>query len=139
MSEDVGKKVQMVEPPSAVLSTVLFRVHEEQQLSRLRRTFLAMCSMVVLSSIGIFFVAQAIIESLSSSGFFRFLSLIVSDGAALVPYWQEYTYSLLEALPIVSLIMFIVLFIVFLRSLQGVLSDAKRVSHSFRIVHQLKI
>lgn len=136
MPEDAQKTVQLVEPRPAVLSTVLFRVHEEQQLSRLRRTFLAMCSMAVLSGVGIFLVAQTIIESLSSSGFFRFLSLIVSDGVALVPYWQEYVYSLLEALPIVSLVVFVALFIIFLRSLQGVLSDVKRISHSVRIAHQ---
>lgn len=136
MPEDVQKTVQLVEPRPAVLSTVLFRVHEEQRLSRLRRTFFVMCSMVVLSSVGIFLVMQAILESMSSSGFFRFLSLIASDGAALAPYWQEYAYSLLEALPTVSFIMLIALFVVFLRSLQGVLVDVKRVSHSFRIAHQ---
>ena len=72
-------------------------------------------SVSVLSLSGSIFSIKSLIEEFIRLGFFNYLSLAFSDGGVIAKYWKEYTLTLVDSLPVVSLVLsFFLLFILFI-------------------------
>lgn len=69
----------------------------------------------ILSLSGSVFSIKSLIEQAIQLGFFNYFSLAFSDSGAIATYWKEYTLSLADSLPVVSLALsFFLLFILFI-------------------------
>jgi len=69
----------------------------------------------ILSLSGSVFSIKSLIEQAMRLGFFNYFSLAFSDSGAIATYWKEYTLSLADSLPVVSLALsFFLLFILFI-------------------------
>lgn len=69
----------------------------------------------VLSLSGSIFSIRDLITESSKLGFYRYLSLVFSDGGVIATYWREYMLTLVDSLPVVSLILsFTLLFVLFI-------------------------
>ena len=80
-----------------------------------RIKFWAFASMEFASIAGLVPVIKMLLTDLSQSGFYEYFSLIFSDSGTIFLYWKELILSLVESLPIMSIIYTLsLLFIVFL-------------------------
>ena len=106
---------------------ILQQIYKEQTLERLRIR-MAVCSGFLIVSIAVVvFLAQGLSAELGKSGFFDLLNLVRSDWHSVVSNLNDYALSLLEALPILTVV-FIMTGIA-----TGILSLLKFLQYSFRI------
>ena len=63
-------------------------------------------------------VLKILINDLSKSGFYEYLSLTFSNGGIISSYWKEFMFSLAESLPIISIILTLTLVFIFCLSLR---------------------
>jgi hypothetical protein len=82
-------------------------------------------SLSILSLSGSVFSIKSLIEESIRLGFFSYLSLAFSDSGVIATYWKEYTLSLVDSLPVASLVLsFLLLFILFI--------SIRRASYQFK-------
>ena len=89
--------------PEDLYKTVLLRVVLEQKRAIKRRFAMAVASLVV--SVGAAVMAVLVLaNSLTASGFWKFVSLAFSDGGTVVTYWQQFSLSLLESFSVPEMV-----------------------------------
>lgn len=113
------------EPPAYLLKKIMAGIHEKSRLLSLKQR-LVLFSLSLLGSLVAFVPAlQTLRTALTESGFIQFLSLLFSDAETVIVYWQNFVYSLLETLPVMSLAIFLTIFFIFLGSLKLLTADLK--------------
>jgi hypothetical protein len=110
---------QLIEPPFGLKERILKKIRQEQRLAIIK-TRIVIFSVGLISSIFAFIPAlNLLINELNRSGFTKFFSLISSDLSFVAEYWQIFSLSLLESLPVVGLIAFFGVIFVLLVSLKN--------------------
>lgn len=106
---------ELPEMPPGLLDKVLCRIRREERVSALKR--------ISVFSAGFFGSAVVLIPAFQAaradfvqSGFSHFISLIFSDPGIVVSFWNEFVFSILESLPVLSVIFLLVAIFVFLGS-----------------------
>jgi hypothetical protein len=99
--------INLIEPPKGLGGQILTRINtEEKRLAKIR-VFAFGGSGIVSFSFS-FWAIIYLVNSIKESGFWQYLSLIFSEnGAVLASYWRELSFSLIESLPIVGLMIFL--------------------------------
>jgi hypothetical protein len=89
--------------PEDLYTAVIFRLSVEQRRAIKRRFWIAATSLVasVVAAVSAVFVLAT---SLSQSGFWKFVSLIFSDGGTVMTYWQQFSLSLLESFSVPEMV-----------------------------------
>ncbi len=112
--EAVSKALQslpIVQPSQDLVERILLAVIKKKQLY----TTIRLCSygfLAIVSCVGCVVVWQLEGANIVNSKLIELLSLLFSDFGIVAGYWQEYTLSILEAVPVFS-IFFIALFVWF--------------------------
>jgi hypothetical protein len=107
------------------LSRDIWNVIESKTTHMTKQKTLVYLSIGILSLVGSIFSIKSLIEEFSKLGFFDYFSLIFSDISIIGTYWREYILTLIDSLPITSLIiLFFLLFTLFI--------CIRRVSYKFR-------
>ena len=106
------------EPPIGLFEKIIKRIHKEERVLVLRRVILF--STTLLISLVAFFPAfSMLMADFNHSGFLNFLSLAFSDSSTVMKYWQSFAMTLLEALPALSLALFLAIILTFLQSIKS--------------------
>ncbi len=131
--DDVAEKIELVEPSERLLRQVLLRVRDEHQLPVAQRRFIIISILFLSSVFGLVSVGMSLSQAVSESGFTKILSLVFSDSTLVFSAWQDFGYSLLEALPAVLLLLASTIALIFFATLQYILREFKYVfgSRSF--------
>ena len=104
MSEEYQKfNILPIEPPKGLMPAILQRVKILQKRA-VRVRFALESTLAGGSFTALVYVGVYAWHSFNQSGFYEYLSLVSSDSATLVHYWRELSLSLIETLPIISLI-----------------------------------
>ncbi|MFA6593785.1 MAG: hypothetical protein WCT16_00860 [Candidatus Buchananbacteria bacterium] len=112
------------EPSEELLDKITLRLKREQAKRAKRR--LAVFSLTLAASLTAFFpVCQFVWRDVSQSGFMDFVSLLFSDSALVLAYWQNFVLALLEVLPVISLALFLIVSAVFMESLKLLVKNIK--------------
>lgn len=112
--------------PSHLLETVLAGVHKN--IERTRKIKFALLSTTTLLSLGASFPAFSyLMHSFTQSGFYQYLQLSLSDGTVLLSYWKDFGATLVESLPLTSLIAFLSIILVFTWSLTNTIKNSKQI------------
>jgi hypothetical protein len=119
----VEKEVyQEQELPEGLSARVMLGIKKEERKIVFKNTVL-FSVLFVGSALAFIPVFKILKQDLIQSGFLDFLSLLISDPIAMFNIWKEFMLSLLESLPVVSVMMFITVVLVFLGSLRFVVRD----------------
>lgn len=111
---DIDKKykkllgsINIIEPPKGLEKRIMTRINAERmRLARVRAWIFGSTSAV---SFGFSLWAVIyLVNSVKETGFWQYFSLLFSDKGAVLAYWRELSLSLIESLPILSLIIFLV-------------------------------
>jgi hypothetical protein len=93
-----------VEAPAGLHASVMLRVaNAKRRAAQVRTLVFGLCT--TLSLVLLIPVLQYTSEQLYASGFYEYLSLIASDRALVLTYWQEFSLSVLESLPSLALLL----------------------------------
>ena len=123
--EQIFNNLKNIEPSSDLFDRVLQRIQEEKRLLSIRRRIFIFSSTLLISGIAGFFAIKSLFYSFSESGFLTFVSLLFSDYKIVLGYWQNFAMSILERLPVMSLALVILVFIVFLEALKNLSLNLK--------------
>ena len=114
----------MVEPSDKLKTTILKTIKREEIKRSVYR--LVFSSVLSLASIIIAFVYMVnIFNDFNQSGISEYLSLIYSDGALLMNYWQIYVMSIVESLPIIPITILVASVWVFVWSANTMMTNLK--------------
>jgi nitrate reductase NapE component len=98
--------VNLVEPPKGLGVKILnFIEAREKRLAKIKSWAFGSTS---IASFG--FSVWAIvylIQSFKQTGFWQYLSLAFSENGMMLTYWKEFSLSLVESLPVVSVVLFL--------------------------------
>lgn len=98
------QRLQQITAPAALLQTILNAIAQQKEL-RLFKKHLAICGLVLLSFIGMTAAfADALREEIAASGLIQYLTLAYQDADIFLSHWQDALLTLLDALPIYSLV-----------------------------------
>lgn len=121
-------------PPKSLFEKVMRRIREERKLLALKRKLIFL-SIVFVGSIAAliptFRMAQA---EFAESGFATFFSLLFSDVGIIAAYWQNFALSLLETLPVTSLIIFLTVMLLFLESFKLLTNNVKNIVNATHLI-----
>jgi len=113
------------EPSELLLSKIMDRVALEKQRQLSRRKLFIFSSSFCLSLILIIPVLQSFISQAVYSGFSEYLHLAFYDFSIISSYGQEWTLSMLESLPALSLAGLLLISVSLLISLKNILANVK--------------
>ena len=101
--------------PESRLSGDIWSLIESKNTQIIKWKTFGYLSLSILSLSGSVLSIKSLIEELSNLGFYDYLSLAFSDSGVIATYWKEYTLSLVDSLPIASLIVtFFLIFVLFI-------------------------
>lgn len=84
-------------------------------------------SLVSLASLsGLIPAVKMLSSDFSKSGFYKYLSLVFSDGGSVMSHFREFILSLAEALPVLSIILSLSLIFVFFLSIRYVTKQLEK-------------
>lgn len=122
--EKLFSLIKPPEPPDNLLEKIMARLHKEQKLSLRKRIFIFSIG-TALSAMAIFLSFKTAQTKFGESGFWQFFSLVFSDFETIKIYWQNFILSLLETLPVTSLIMVLAAVLIFLEFLKSLFKNIK--------------
>jgi len=126
---------QAPNPPDDLLGKIMQRIDQEKRLLTLKRR-LFLFSAGLIGAIILFIPAlKGVISGLTQSGFIQYFSLLFSDAEIVLAYWQNYALSLLETLPVMSLILLLATVFAILELLKLLANDLKNIFISKQLIH----
>lgn len=108
----------LTEPPEDLLNKIMKRIRQEQRPRALKWRFGFFVAMLFGSVIAAIPTFQSAQSALIASGFARFLSLLFSDTGAVMMYWDSFMVAIIESIPVISITIFLVVILAFLKSLK---------------------
>jgi len=102
-NKNIITTISNIEPPKYLKGVILARLAKEQQKRQLRRKMLLISGFLV-SGVGVITSLAYFGSQIMSSDFFSIASLGLTDWGTVAGHWQDFAESLLETLPVVSII-----------------------------------
>jgi hypothetical protein len=121
---EIFKKAKYEPTPDLAFSIFNKIVIHDKSMAKFKLwigTFTGIASLITLIP-----VFQVLLDNLTHSGFYDYFSLIFSDGGLMFSYWKEFTLSLAESLPMMSIIFTLSLIFIFLMSFRYVMKQIVR-------------
>ena len=114
----------IIEPSQNLKISILNKIKREEKKKTIYK--IAFSSVISLFSIllAVIFTLN-IIRDAYQSGLSEYLSLLISDGVSIASYWQTYTMSVVESLPIVPITMVIASIWIFVWSINTIIENYK--------------
>ncbi|MBI3888297.1 hypothetical protein HY311_00710 [Candidatus Nomurabacteria bacterium] len=110
----------------AVWSSVIAQERKQTRLKLWAFGFTGLASLT-----GLVPAFKILFTDLSQSGFYEYFSLLFSDTGSVVTYWKEFSFSLAEALPVISTILTLSLLFVCFLSLKYLMKQIIRSQLTF--------
>jgi hypothetical protein len=123
-----------IEPSQTLKCSIINKIKiEESKRTIYKMVFSSVVSLASVSTAVIFVIN--IIKDASQSGLSEYLSLMFSDGASIISFWQTYVMSIMESLPIIPITIVVASIWIFVWSLNSVLQLFKETE----LVKKLKV
>jgi len=116
MEQDKNRQLDS-EQSRRLLGLIMRQIGREQKKADLFRTAFFSATLII-SLLALFPVFNLLKSNLVASGFAEYFSLIFSDWEIVSAYWQNFSLSLLEVLPVMSLAAFLTVILILLESVR---------------------
>ena len=107
---------------SHLFHKVMGRIVKEKA-RQARRWFVLHASLFLSSVIALIFGFRYLLEEFYTSGFSRYITLVISDSGFVMRFWQDFLLSLAESLPVVGGAVVLAAIFAVLLSLQRIVRD----------------
>lgn len=105
--EKLFSHLESVEPPAGLFDRIIFVIKKEQELRHTRRLVFGFLSLLTISFIAIPFSWTMLTDQIKSSGILYFISMAANDPSISFVFWQDLSLAILESLPIMGIVVFI--------------------------------
>lgn len=105
------------------------RIHAYEQ-RRARRAFIASAALLPISGVAFAMSLWYAAQAFAQSGFVEYVSLVLSDTDAVIAYWGEFLYSVVEAVPFGALSASLALLVCVLITLRFIISSLQHESYT---------
>lgn len=123
--EKNGDKGGLIEPSEDLFDRVIYRIDTECRLLNIKRRLAGLFVCFAGSLAALIFSFEAARVSFIESGFVEFFRLMFSDAEIVASHSQSFAFSLLETLPVTSLIIFLTATLALLWSAEFLAKDLK--------------
>ena len=103
--EELFARIDRQEVPAGLLDRIMLRIGDARRRKIIRTRMFFFGSFSVFSLFAIVPAWGAFQGEMARSGFLQFLSLLFSDSAVALANWREFSFSLLESLPVTGTVM----------------------------------
>jgi ABC-type phosphate/phosphonate transport system permease subunit len=122
-------------PPNDLLGKIMKRINQEKKILTLKRRLVLLAAGLIGAIILFIPALRAVISGFAESGFAQYFSLLFSDAEIVLAYWQNYALSLLETLPVMSVILLLATIFAILELLKLLAKDLKNIYLSKQLIH----
>ncbi len=95
-------------PDAGLFDRIIFAIRQEQELQNKKRLLFVFFGLLLVSLAAAPFSWTILAKQMESSGMIYFISAAVNDFGAFLALWQSFGLAILESLPIVGLIAFVI-------------------------------
>ena len=120
----IFRSFKEVELPARLFSDILVRIRAREQCLRTLRFTLSFVSALISFTL-IIPAIRLVGQELSQSGFYSYLSLIFSDGGAVLSSWKEFALLLAESLRPMGIAFFLATTFFLISSLKSMIKNMK--------------
>jgi len=99
---------QEIEPPVGLFEKIIFAIEREEQLKKTRKLFFSFLFLLVISLIVTPYSWMILINQVKSSGIIYFLSTAITDLKTIFAFWQDFLLAIVEILPLVEIMFFLI-------------------------------
>lgn len=117
--------MEKIQPPQDLKQNILLGIAKEE-FRRAKVYFTVAATVLPASLVAVFLSGRYLINSFYESGFYDYFSLLFSGDSTVLAYWKELTYSLVETMPIVGTIAFLVAFSFLIWSASNTFTNLRR-------------
>jgi len=121
------------EPKSGLESKILTIIKNKEKRQNQRVFIYSILASISSFSLAVFGLIN-IVRNYFESGLSEYLSLIFSDGVSLLSYWQAYTLSVVESLPIFYITVVIASVWIFTLFIKKILKSIKPFNYQFNLI-----
>ncbi len=114
-----------VKLPKSLRSNIIFGIIREEH-RKAKMYLLFFTTTLGLSLVAVILSLKYLAESFYQSGFYEYLSLLLSGDGAIYSYWKELSLSLVDSMPIIGIIAFLVAVGVFVWSGANAFTNTRR-------------
>jgi hypothetical protein len=120
-----------MEPAKGLSLAILLRIRRhEERIARFKFFFLSLLS--VISGTSLFHAVSYALRGFAETGFYEYLSLLSSDGFMILPYWKEFTFTMIETVPVFEISLVLAILYALLESLKSAIRNAPVAFYQFR-------
>jgi len=98
-----------LKPVKELRNNILFGIKQEER-RRAKIYLFGYASIVPFSLVGVILSIRYVSEGFYQSGFYEYLSLLLSGDSTVYAYWKELSLSLIDSMPIIGIIAFLLAF-----------------------------
>lgn len=100
--------LKSAEPPQGLFERIILAIKREQELRRSKKLLFGFLGLLVVSVVALPLSGTMLAQQIESSGIYYFFTAAVSDFSTFLALWQDFSLAILESLPIISLVVFII-------------------------------
>lgn len=104
--EKLFTHLKPAEPSVGLFDRIILAIKREQELQHTKRLLFGFLLLLVASIIAMPFSWTLLVGQVESSGVLYFISTVVSDFSAFLALWQDFSFAILESLPITGIVAF---------------------------------
>jgi hypothetical protein len=128
-------QIQLSAMPEGLVDGVLERIRIEEEYLKFRKAALFVLCGLCVSLLGLIWSLGHLIDGMARSGFSSIASLAYSDTSVVMQHWQDFAYSLLESLPVISMIIVLTSLVAALHFLSRTWKETKTAVRILRFTH----
>jgi hypothetical protein len=105
--EKIFQYIESQEPPKGLFDRIIIAIKKEQELQHTKRLLFGFLLLLIISIISTPFSFILLINQIKSSGIHYFVSSAFSNFSVFLTFWKEFSLAILESIPIVAVVIFI--------------------------------
>ena len=94
------------EPPAGLFDRIILAIKREQELQHTKRLLFGFLFLLVASLVATPLSWTMLVSQVENSGILYFVSTAVSDFGTFLTLWQDFSWAILESLPIAGILAF---------------------------------
>lgn len=130
----LNQNYQQFVVPSGLMDKVMARLATEKRLQKEKLQLVILSVFVLILAVIIASVWRSFYNQAQDSGFVQYLSLLYYDYDVVAIYWRDISLSLLESVPVISLIQITVIFGLVFYSLKSIYKYARDLFINYRLI-----
>jgi len=96
------------EPPTGLFDRIILAIKREQELQKTKRLLFGFLLLLIMSFITTPFSSIILINQVKSSGISYLIFTALSDLGTFLILWKDFSLAILESLPLVGMVIFVV-------------------------------